>query len=156
MTSKKNNIFKEFWFQIILIVLAIINGILIGAGYLFYDYYRTHWVSVSYYTQRLPSKEEAYEHLCNMNLENDFMNDVKEISDNIIQKIHDKQNLHDVLREEEKKMTRSDVNYSYFEFNEINYYYNANNKYYYPLSTVDSLACIMMFNKLTKTNNIAK
>lgn len=147
MFDEKKSVFKEFWFQIIVIILLCINGAMFCFRSYYSEYFEYHCGDVSIYDLYLPSEKNACEYLMNnLNVEGGFMKDINDVAGRIMDKIDDEQNMHAFLLEEQSGLSSEELNFCYLKFENLSLLYPTP-IYEYPHSVVDSLSCIMIYKK---------
>lgn len=149
--NKEKGIFKEYWFQIIILLMMVVSGIsFFVAPRLEHKASRNLCYvdsTMMSYIESTPETVVVLDKLSYMNLDQNYLSDIEEVCDIINNKISQEQNLHVFLQDEEKKLTPKELEICYSQYDNINQHYN-NDEYKFPNSVVDSLACVLMYHRV--------
>lgn len=154
MAEKENiekGIFKEYWFQIIIMLMIVVSGISFFvaselSGKVTKNLCFVDSTAVSY-MESTPKTDVVLANLSYLNLNQNYLSDIEQVCDIINNKISQEQDLHVFLRDEEKKVTPKDLELCYLQYDNFNQRYN-NGEFKFPNSVVDSLACVLIYHRV--------
>lgn len=153
--NKEKGIFKEYWFQIIILLMMVVSGIsFFSASQLSKKTSRDMRYcdsTIVSYIESTPETDVVLDKLSYMNLNQNYLSDIEEVCEIINNKISQEQDLHVFLQDEEKKLTPKELEICYSQYDNIDQRYN-NDEYKFPNSVVDSLACVLMYHRVFFNN----
>ncbi|MBR5209332.1 MAG: hypothetical protein IKV67_05715 [Paludibacteraceae bacterium] len=149
--NKEKGIFKEYWAQIITMLMMVVSGISLFVASELNDKATRNMCFVdsttTSYMESTPKTDVVLDNLSYMNLNQNYLSDIEQVCDIINNKISQKQDLRDFLRDEEKKLTPKDLEICYLQYDNFNKRYN-DGEFKFPNSVVDSLACVLMYHRV--------